>query len=257
MTKIRLQTPPKPDQGRLTFFVDPTKTPRQKDANDVSTAIGLTGEPVTLNEGAAPVEDAGGVWLYSKDVSGISELFVMDGDGNEIQVTNNGSLSPGAGGGSGQFWPTTVDSSEFDSGVAPTVPGAFTVPTGLILAPTPGVASIIHFRATIAVLRNGDGQYGAQNDSGDVVLLVGYVAFNVAGANPAARRSVGMIAAWGISNNIFATVDTATEDGCTVLPSGELVLNLFANYDLWLTGRIVATSLPLPADLIVPPPPPP
>ena len=254
MTKIRLQTPPKPDQGRLTFFVDPTKTPRQKDANDVSTAIGLTGEPVTLNEGAAPVEDAGGVWLYSKDVSGISELFVMDGDGNEIQVTNNGSLSPGAGGGSGQFWPTTVDSSEFDSGVAPTVPGAFTVPTGLILAPTPGVASIIHFRATIAVLRNGDGQYGAQNDSGDVVLLVGYVAFNLVAGTPAARRSIGIIEAWGQSQFITptATVDAATEDGCTVLPSGELVLNLFANTDLWLTGRIVATSLPLPADLIVP-----
>ena len=251
--KIRLQTPPKPDQGRLTFFVDPTKTPRQKDANDVSTAIGLTGEPVTLNEGSAPAEDADGVWLYSKDVSGISELFVMDGDGNEIQVTDGGSLSPGVGGGGGQFWPTQVGSSEFDSGGAATPAGAFTVPTGLILAPTPGVASIIHFRATIAVMANADGTYGPQNLSGAVLLLVGYVAFNLEAGTPDVRRKIGMIETWGtVAAGPFATVDGATEDGCTVLPSGELVLNLVAANDLWLTGRVAATSLPLPANLIDP-----
>jgi len=251
--KIRTQTPLSPDPGRLTYFVDPTKTPRQKDPGGISTKIGLTGDPVTLDEGTAPETDSDGVWLYSKDVSGISELFVLDGDGNEIQVTNNGSLMPAGSGGGTQFWPTQTGSSEFDSGETE-LTGQQSFPTGLVVAPTPGQASIIHFRVNLVYLINFDGDYGPTAASGALMRLVGHVAFNAGPGTPDVRLSARFFVNIGYPQQIdmpfVMHVDTLTDDGVTVLSTGELVLNFATVYNFWFTGRIVATSMALPADLV-------
>src|SRR5512137_3014232 len=51
---------------------------------------------ISFNQVAAPTLAANTMYIYCKDVSAKIELFVMDEDGNEIQMTNAGSLN-GAG----------------------------------------------------------------------------------------------------------------------------------------------------------------
>jgi hypothetical protein len=46
-----------------------------------------------------PTPEADKAKIYSKEVSGITELFILDDQGQEIQVTSNGSLTGGGGGG--------------------------------------------------------------------------------------------------------------------------------------------------------------
>lgn len=47
---------------------------------------------VRVTAGSAPSNAANKVWVYGKDVSGKPELFAMDEDGNEIQITSGGVL---------------------------------------------------------------------------------------------------------------------------------------------------------------------
>lgn len=45
---------------------------------------------LTLREGSAPTNAASKGFIYSKDMSGVSELFYIDSEGNEVQITNGG-----------------------------------------------------------------------------------------------------------------------------------------------------------------------
>jgi hypothetical protein len=63
--------------------------------NQLGTVLGQETTPVNLAEQPAPASISNKVRLYSKDVSGIAELFVRDDVGNEIQITNGGNASGG------------------------------------------------------------------------------------------------------------------------------------------------------------------
>lgn len=88
---------PTPSQMHTTLFADESGNPCLKDSNGVVTPMTNAGGPVQLNEQAAtPATVAGAIKLYSKDVDGHTEFFVLDDVGNEIQVTSNGALIGGA-----------------------------------------------------------------------------------------------------------------------------------------------------------------
>jgi hypothetical protein len=252
--KIRIQTPPNPAPGRRTFFIDPDKNPSQKNASGTTNRVGLTGDPITLDEGSAPTPDADGVWLYSKDVGGISELFVMDGDGNEIQVTNAGSIEPAATGSAFQFWSTQDGASEFDSGLSPLPPTTPTaVSTGLILAPAPGVPSVIHFRMILALVVNDlGGIYAEVGGCASPAQYVGWVAFNSSPGTPAARATTGWLQLVSGYTGLEPNPDTGVDfGGCTISITDELVLNFITPslHESAFSARIVASSVVLPADL--------
>lgn len=48
---------------------------------------------VTLRVGSAPTQAANKGIIYAKDVSGKAELFYIDEDGDEVQITSGGSLN--------------------------------------------------------------------------------------------------------------------------------------------------------------------
>lgn len=246
--KVRLQTPPNPDPGRLTFYIDQAKKAQQKDpAGAVLPTGGLSGDPISLEEAATPATDADGVWLYSKDVGGITEFFVLDGDGNEIQVTNAGALNPAITGGSGQFWPTQVGRTSFDAGLTP-VSNQFTVNTGILLAPPPGQASLFHFRVTTGQVTVG---------AGGLYYFCGWVAFTDNPGTPDVRLNKQFMASIpGFNSGVISADFNALPNGagCSVLPTGELVLHFYAaSGDNWLAGNVAVTSMLLPANLTPPP----
>lgn len=243
--KIRKQIPLPPDPGRLTFFIDPSNVGQQKDpaSNTISTG-GLSGAPITLEETTAPTADDDGVWVYSKDVSGISELFVMDGDGNEIQITSNGAVLPASSGGGGQFWATDIQRASFDAGGSP-VSAPFTVDTGIILAPTPSQASLYHFRCITAqttVSAVASTYFG------------GWIAFTDDAGTPDTRVNEARMFQIPSYTTWFITEDTTpllVGYGCSVLATGELRLHFNApSGDNWLAGSIAVTSFPLTVDLV-------
>ncbi len=88
-----------PDSAHEAFFVDESGIPQLKDSNGVvRPAVSISGQPLALSEqGSAPPTVANTVKLYAKDVSGISEFFVLDDLGHEVQVTKNGAVNAATG----------------------------------------------------------------------------------------------------------------------------------------------------------------
>jgi hypothetical protein len=95
--EFRKQPPdnvPLPRPTHVQFFVDVDGVPKLKLPNGSVVAAVASGNPVPLNElGAAPAPVANVAQLYSKQVLGITEFFVIDDTGQEVQVTNNGGLN--------------------------------------------------------------------------------------------------------------------------------------------------------------------
>lgn len=86
-----------PPPTHMAFFVDGSGNPSLKDSDGNVTPAASTGNPVLLNEqGSTPPTAANAIKLYSKDVSGRSELFALDDLGNEVQITHAGSVIGGA-----------------------------------------------------------------------------------------------------------------------------------------------------------------
>lgn len=55
-------------------------------------------DPLLLAEqGSAPSALANAGWVYSKDVSGRTELFFRDDTGAEVQITSGGAVNAGGG----------------------------------------------------------------------------------------------------------------------------------------------------------------
>lgn len=77
--------------------------------NQIGAAIGPT--PVVLAEQTPPAAGTDKVKLYAKDVAGAAEFFVRDAEGNEVQITDDGSVAGGGGSGVMPFGtPITVNS---------------------------------------------------------------------------------------------------------------------------------------------------
>ena len=95
--KIRKQAPAAvaiPQATHVQFFIDIDDAPKLKLSNGSVIAAAASGNPVPLLEqGAAPLFIPNTVQLYSKEVTGISELFAVDDAGNEVQVTSGGGLN--------------------------------------------------------------------------------------------------------------------------------------------------------------------
>lgn len=59
-------------------------------------SVGPAVDPLLLSEqGAAPAAEPNAGWVYSKDVSGITELFYRDDTGAEVQITSGGTVNVG------------------------------------------------------------------------------------------------------------------------------------------------------------------
>lgn len=87
--------------GTVLFGVDLNGNPVVKDENGVvSSSATLDGSPVSLNNQVSdPAAELTKIKVYTKDVSGVSEMFVRDSDGNVIQMTDAGAPAGGSGGG--------------------------------------------------------------------------------------------------------------------------------------------------------------
>jgi len=85
-----------PESTHIQFFVDDTGLPQLKDDNGDLIPVGQ-GDNVVLPETTTPTTEANKAKIYSKDVAGITETFILDDQGNEIQVTDNGAIA-GTGG---------------------------------------------------------------------------------------------------------------------------------------------------------------
>jgi len=76
-------------KGRVIGFVDENGVPSVKDEFGVTTpSATLDGTPVPLDEQGS---DRG--FLFTKDVSGVTEVFYMDDAGQVSQITDNGALA--------------------------------------------------------------------------------------------------------------------------------------------------------------------
>lgn len=84
-----------PASTHVQFFVDSDGQPKVKDDSDTVVELSQSNF-VTLNEQlSAPPTLADKVRLYAKDVAGVSEFFVLDDQGQEVQITNNGAINVG------------------------------------------------------------------------------------------------------------------------------------------------------------------
>lgn len=104
MSEALVQRPTEP--GKAALFLDEDGNPRYLEATGPSKpAASLIGGPLELVvQGAAPATAAGTSKLYAKRVAGRAEAFVLDGDGNEVQLTSGGALAAGAASGDPSFW---------------------------------------------------------------------------------------------------------------------------------------------------------
>lgn len=85
-----------PTGSYVQLFVDSDGLPKIKDSSDVVTSLTPTTGLTLQNIGSDPATEPGKLTLYSKNVSGNSELFDRDGNGNVIQLTSAGILVAGA-----------------------------------------------------------------------------------------------------------------------------------------------------------------
>jgi hypothetical protein len=94
--KIKKQaasTVPAPASSHVQLFIDQDGLPKVKDSTDTVTELSQSNY-VTLNDqGSAPLAGLNTSKLYAKSVLGVSEMFVLDDLGHEIQVTSNGSIA--------------------------------------------------------------------------------------------------------------------------------------------------------------------
>ena len=85
---------PTPSVMHVTFFVDENGNPALKDSEGVVTPATNAGGPLQLDEQEnTPVTVAGAVKVYSKNVDGNSELFSLNGNGEEVQITAGNGLT--------------------------------------------------------------------------------------------------------------------------------------------------------------------
>lgn len=87
----------RPPASHVAFFIDQDGNPSLMNSEGtVSPSVTADGSPLSLTaQISAPTPVELGVKLYSKSVSGVVEFFVIDDQGNEIQITNNGSVNAG------------------------------------------------------------------------------------------------------------------------------------------------------------------
>jgi hypothetical protein len=77
----------------VTFFVDEAGNPSLKDSTGAVTPAITAGTPLQLNEQAStPPVVGNAVKIYSKDVSGRSEFFVLNDTDGEVQITSAGAI---------------------------------------------------------------------------------------------------------------------------------------------------------------------
>ncbi len=61
-------------------------------------SVAVVPDPLLLSEQAsAPATETNAGWVYSKDVSGRTELFYRDDTGSEVQITSGGAVNGGGG----------------------------------------------------------------------------------------------------------------------------------------------------------------
>ena len=142
-----------PPSTHSQFFVDTDGLPKLKDDLGAVTDAAQAGQ-VTLNEQLSdPPAVADKVKLYSKDVLGISEFFARDDQGNVIQITSGGALNVPPAGGGGAFWDGAQKAVvEYSN---PGGLGPVSVPTGIIVLPSPGVYSAYQCRFEGFVAQQG------------------------------------------------------------------------------------------------------
>jgi hypothetical protein len=60
-------------------------------------SVAVVPDPLLLTEQAsAPSAETDSGWVYSKDVSGRTELFYRDDTGAEVQITSGGAVNAGS-----------------------------------------------------------------------------------------------------------------------------------------------------------------
>ena len=102
-TDASVRTPS--NSKRVQCYFDGNEVLKFKDSTGaVASTLSLDESPITLkDQTTAPATVSTRSTLYAKDVSGNSEIFVVDGSGTEVQLTNAGSLNTVAGGTSAWF----------------------------------------------------------------------------------------------------------------------------------------------------------
>jgi len=82
---------PNAGKGRVICFVNESGTPSIKDENGVETpSATLVGDPLKLNEVAAPAPVANTVQLYAKDLGGATVMYYIDDSGAEVILAGRG-----------------------------------------------------------------------------------------------------------------------------------------------------------------------
>lgn len=123
---------PTPDGMYVQLFVDEDGLPKTKDSDGNVVSLSQSNTMILVEQGVAPSAEANKTKLYGFDVAGITELFVRDSSGNQIQITDNGAI---AGGGGTSLTPTTIQSGAIIAAagdlviIDAAVPGTVTLPT--------------------------------------------------------------------------------------------------------------------------------
>lgn len=182
--------------SRVTLYVDSDGNPKIKDStNSVASAMSVTGGPLALdNQGSAPSTESGKSKLYAKDVSSNSEFFVLDGAGNEVQVTSAGALA--VAGGDPSTWFTNGQTYEHVIDYTGSS-GADTTDTGLVIPNT-------NYQLLTIYLQNN--YYGSGGENG-----VGWTQYHTA---------------WGTAPTppfAFIPIGTNSSSNTTVIYTGLLV----------------------------------
>lgn len=85
-----------PRDTHVQLYVGMDGLPRIKDSEGSDTELSQSGVLTLVEQGTSPSPEADKFKIYSKDVAGLTELFFLDNAGQEIQVTDDGSLLTGA-----------------------------------------------------------------------------------------------------------------------------------------------------------------
>jgi hypothetical protein len=84
-----------PDGSYVQLFVDEDGLPKLKDSVGDITQLSQSAVVTLVEQGSDPTPTANQLKIYSKDVAGNTEMFVVDSSGNEIQVTDDGTVAGG------------------------------------------------------------------------------------------------------------------------------------------------------------------
>jgi len=89
---------PIPEAAYVQLFVDVDGQPKVKDNAGQVTALAQASTLTLAEQITAPIHEPDKLKLYARDDAGITELFIKDSSGNEIQVTKDGELAGASGG---------------------------------------------------------------------------------------------------------------------------------------------------------------